>query len=307
MLSAARLHPIRLAMTSSAPNTLYDEKNGNLFDEGAELHDPGLYTPGEQAHQIETWADIGPNEIQFYREFGYLSVRQAFTPAEIQDAIDGIIALLMGERPDFKEVVFEASARDLLDTLGPQERMDAVRKLGEFEAHEPRLKAISQHPKLLAVVKRLLHDRTPEMFQDMALLKPPRIGREKPWHQDHAYFDYPLDTPVVGVWIALDEATVDNGCMQLLPGRHTGPIIHFKRRDWQICDQEIMGTKSVAAPLPPGGALLFDGKLPHGTPHNTSPKRRRALQFHYAPADIHKHAPAERLKIFGSEGKNVTC
>ncbi len=213
----------------------------------------------------------------------------------------------MGEHPDFEHVVFEASARERLAEMGPDERMDVVRKIGVFEAHEPRLKAISQHAQMLSVITKLLHGRTPEMFQDMALLKPPLIGREKPWHQDHAYFDYPLDTPVVGVWIALDEATVDNGCMQILPGRHTGPIIHFKRRDWQICDREIMGTQSVAVPLKPGGLLFFDGKLPHGTPHNTSPKRRRALQFHYAPDDIHKAPPDERLVHFGSEGKDVSC
>jgi hypothetical protein len=138
---------------------------------------------------------------------------------------------------------------------------------------------------LWAVAKKLIGDKEPEMFQDMALVKPPRLGREKPWHQDHAYFDYPLGMPVLGVWIALDAATIENGCMQLLPGRHReGPITHFQRRDWQICDNVIMGTKSVAAPLPPGGLLLFDGLLPHGTPHNSSANRRRALQFHYAPA-----------------------
>lgn len=281
--------------------------NNALFDEGAELHDPNLYRPTSEASQVETLADIGPAEIAFYREHGYLSVRQAFTPAEMQAAIDGIASLIMGEHPDFEHVVFEAAVKDRLADMGPDERMDCVRKLGVFEAHEPRLKAISQHAALLKVVTQLLHGRTPEMFQDMALLKPPMIGREKPWHQDHAYFDYPLDTPVVGVWIALDDANIDNGCMQILPGRHHEPLIHFKRRDWQLCDTAVLGTESVAAPLPSGGMLLFDGKLPHGTPHNNSPKRRRALQFHYAPDDIHKSPPEVRLAAFGSEGKDVTC
>jgi phytanoyl-CoA hydroxylase len=283
------------------------QADGATFDEGAELHDPALYQPTNEAHQVDSLADIGPDEIAFYHEHGYLSVRQAFSPQEVSDALAGISSLIMGENPDFDHVVFEAAAMGKLEEMGVEERMDNVRKIGAFEAFEPRLKALSQHSVLLGVVKKLMHDRTPEMFQDMGLLKPPRIGREKPWHQDHAYFDYPLDTPVVGVWIALDEATVDNGCMQLLPGRHQGPIIHFKRRDWQICDHEVMGTKSVAAPLPPGGLLLFDGKLPHGTPHNTSPQRRRALQFHYAPDDIHKAPPEVRLAAFGNEGKNVTC
>jgi phytanoyl-CoA hydroxylase len=280
---------------------------GPRFDPGAELHSPDLYRPTADAFQVDSLADIGPTEIAFYRANGYLSVRQAFTPAEINGALAGLSSLIMGEKPDFEHVYFEASVRDRLPDMGPEERMDSVRKIGEFEAHEPRLKALSQHAQLLAVVTTLLGDRPPEMFQDMALLKPPRIGREKPWHQDHAYFDYPLDTPVIGVWIALDDANIENGCMQILPGRHHEPLIHFQRRDWQLCDTTVLGTASVAAPLPSGGLLIFDGKLPHGTPHNTSSKRRRALQFHYAPKNIQKSPREVRLAAFGSEGKNVTC
>ena len=86
-----------------------------------------------------------------------------------------------------------------------------------------------------------------------------------------------------------------------------GPKIHFKRRDWQICDDEIMGCEAVAVPLKPGGMLLFDGLLPHGTPHNNSGERRRAIQYHYAPDTAQKVEDAYRLGIFGSEGKDVTC
>jgi len=278
------------------------------FDPGAEMHAPELYQPVATGFGVDRLEDIGPAEIAFYREHGYLIVRQAFTPAETAAALQGLIDLIMGKRPDFNGLHFESAAKDLLPTLTPDQRQDAVRKVWHFVNFEDRLKALSHHPKLLAVIRRLMGDREPAMFQDMALIKPPRLGREKPWHQDNAYFDYPLGTPVVGVWIALDEATVENGCMQFLPGRHReGPKIHFQRRDWQICDNEMMGTKSVAAPLQPGGLLLFDGLLPHGTPHNSSPKRRRALQFHYTAEDVVKSAPEERLKHFGSEGKNVTC
>ena len=167
-----------------------------------------------------------------------------------------------------------------------------MRKIGAFIDFDARLKAISHHAGLLSAMRPLMGGAEPEMFQDMALIKPPLLGREKPWHQDKAYFEYPLGTPVVGVWIALDEATIANGCMQILPGRHKeGPILHFQRRDWQICDNVIMGTKSVAVPLKPGGLLFFDGMLPHGTPHNSSPTRRRALQFHYLPEGVPRSDP----------------
>ena len=278
------------------------------FDPGSELHPPELYHPAGTAFGVEHFEDVGPRELAFYREHGYLVVRQAFTPREIADATAGLIALIMGSRPDFKHLWFEAQAKDILPTLNADQRQDAVRKLAHFVEFDARLKAISHHAKLWSILRTLVGGREPEMFQDMALIKPPRLGREKPWHQDQAYFEYPLGTPVVGVWIALDEATVENGCMQLLPGRHKeGPIIHFQRRDWQICDQQILGTDSVAAPLAPGGLLFFDGLLPHGTPHNSSGQRRRALQFHYAPTGVVKSPPSERLQHFGSEGKNVTC
>ena len=95
----------------------------------------------------------------------------------------------------------------------------------------------------------------PFMSQDMALIKPPFVGSEKPWHQDQAYFNIPLGQTVVGVWIALDEAVPENGCMYIIPGSHTeGPVIHFKRRDWQICDTEVASDHAIAVPLKPGGA-----------------------------------------------------
>lgn len=279
------------------------------FDPGSDMHAPELYQPAGVGFGVDHLEDIGPAEVSHFQEQGYLIVRQAFAANEVSDALQGLVDLIMGKNPDFTGVMFESKARDLIDQLGPEARQDAVRKLMFFTEYDPRLKALSHHPKLLRVVSNLLGEREPQLFQDMALIKPPRLGREKPWHQDNAYFNYPQGTPVVGVWIALDEATIENGCMQFLPGQHrTGPRIHFQRRDWQICDTEILGQHSVAAPLTPGGLLLFSGLLPHGTPHNSSAHRRRALQFHYAPADVAQLPDHdERLKYFGSEGKNVTC
>lgn len=284
------------------------QKVEGKYDPGAEMHDPDLYNHGSIAGKIDGLDNVTGEHVALYREQGYLAIEGAFTPEEVEAGITGLIHLIMGGNPDFDGVMFEAKAREILPTLGPDARQDAVRKLMYFVDYDERLKNLSHHPKLLSVVERIMGER-PVMFQDMALLKPPRMGREKPWHQDHAYFDFPLDTRVVGVWIALDEATLDNGCMRVLAGQHkAGPVVHFKRRDWQICDTDVKGKQGVvAAPLKPGGLLLFDGLLPHGTPHNNSPLRRRALQFHYRNASSQKWTKGERLSIFGSEGKDVEC
>ena len=109
-------------------------------------------------------------------------------------------------------------------------------------------------------------------------MKPPFHGAEKPWHQDTAYFDYTPLGGVIGVWIALDEATVENGCMQVIPGSHLdGPAKHYHVRDCQLEDGGVRVDRAVVVPLKPGGALFFSGLIHHGTPPNTSGDRRRAL------------------------------
>ena len=112
------------------------------------------------------------------------------------------------------------------------------------------------------------------------------------------------------MWIALDEATPENGCMRVLPGWHRqSPLPHFMVRDWQLCDDvaQAFKARSLAVPLAPGGCLIFDSFLPHGTPSNHSQAGRKALQYHYLPAGTARTTQAERLTIWGSEGKNVAC
>ena len=111
-----------------------------------------------------------------------------------------------------------------------------------------------------------------------------------------------------GVWIALDEATYENGCMHVIPGSHNeGPIPHVRRRDWQICDSHVARARDVVVPLAPGSALFFDGLLHHGTPENRTATRRRALQFHYLRPDAITTSDAERLLTFGPEGADAEC
>lgn len=253
-------------------------------------------------------AAVRDDHIRQFHEQGYLVVHDAFTPAEVQGGIDALVDLIDGKNPEFKGVIFEAAAREILPTLAPEQKQDAVRKLAWFVDFDARLKALAAHPALLEVVARIVED-TPHMFQDMALIKPPRIGREKPWHQDCAYFNLPLGTPVVGAWIALDEAKIENGCMHVIPGsQREGPVVHFQRRDWQICDTSVALERIVAVPLKPGGCLLFHGLLHHGTPPSRSTLRRRAVQFHYKPAGVPLgDDSAARLALFGSEGKDVEC
>jgi phytanoyl-CoA hydroxylase len=269
---------------------------------------PNLYSFNAVAEGIDGGFDrITDAHIQQFHEQGYLVVHKAFNRKTVRQALDGLLYLIDGNCPDFKWVQFEPKLAKEKNNLSGNERRDAVRKIYRFVEFDARLKAMAEDAGLIAALTRLMSE-APVMFQDMALIKPPHVGSEKPWHQDCAYFNLTLGTTVIGVWIALDGADAENGCMHIIPGSHKeGPMIHFKRRDWQICDTDVPVQRDVMVPLKPGGCLFFHGLLHHGTPANRSGRRRRALQFHYKPANSGEITTEERMQIFGGEGKDVTC
>ncbi|HEX6972475.1 MAG TPA: phytanoyl-CoA dioxygenase family protein, partial [Limnochordia bacterium] len=152
-------------------------------DRGAADHPPGLYRFDRPASGVQGFDDVNDEAIERFRSEGYLVIERAFTPAEVEDALVAISDLIGGKHPDFRGIQLEAAARERWPELSDLERQDAVRKLMAFVRYDSRLDALAHHPRLRDLLTRIMGE-PPELFQDMALLKPPRIGREKPWHQD---------------------------------------------------------------------------------------------------------------------------
>jgi phytanoyl-CoA hydroxylase len=294
------------------------------FEKAVADHEPWLYKNHGSFHAIDGLASLDSAAEAQYDRDGFLVVRHAFSPDQVRTALDELKAMATADDPECAMVTYEGGMRAKIEALGidtggqepdpavvlanipAAERAPLVRKFMGFTKTHPPLRAISHAPALREAVERLAGEPT-RMFQSMALVKPPG-GREKPWHQDHAYFDLPLESKIVGVWIALGHVTAQNGAMFMLPGVHRdGPIVHFKRRDWQICDTYLEGKKPVALEMEAGDLIFFDAKIPHGTPRNSTDEQRWALQFHYVPRSVEKVAEQLRLDVFGSDGKNVSC
>ena len=252
---------------------------------------------------------LTPEDVARFTEQGSFAIEGLFSAAEVEASLAGLrdIArrreelgdrIWVQEEPFFQQGGAEERAAD------PELR---IRKLARFVKADPRLAAAADHPNVHAVLDQLIGPGH-RLIQDMALMKPPHRGAEKPWHQDNAYFDWtPLDG-ILGVWIALDEATVENGCMQIVPGSHVdGPAKHFHVRDCQLDDRAVQTERIEVVPLKPGGALFFSGLIHHGTPANTSATRRRALQFHYAGAHCRRMTFAEHMAYFSDGAYYSGC
>ena len=193
-------------------------------------------------------------DLERFRDQGYLAMEGVLTPDEVVRCAAALDDLAR-RRPEGvgaqDEPYFQ---QDGVESVAPELR---VRKLWKFAGADQTLGAAVVAPRMVAIRDQLIGPGA-RLIQDMALMKPPHRGAEKPWHQDNAYFDWtPLDG-VLGVWIALDPATVENGCMQIAPGSHrAGPAPHYHVRDCQLVDQTSRADRAEVVPLGPGGALFF--------------------------------------------------
>ncbi|HAT12176.1 MAG TPA: hypothetical protein DCS97_16700 [Planctomycetes bacterium] len=167
------------------------------------------------------------------------------------------------------------------------ERELGVRKFFQFAQGDGFFWNLARDPRLRGPVEAVIGTGA-QLLQSLALVKPPEIGIPKAWHQDTPYFPIDPVTETVGLWIALDRATLENGCMQVVPGSHRqGVRPHVQGETGWCLDAEQSAraqAAAIAVPVEPGSALLFDANLLHFTDANRSPARRRALQFHYSSA-----------------------
>lgn len=186
---------------------------------------------------------LSEDQIAAYHRDGYVVIPDILSPAEVDQARKALTNLLEFRRSSTPEenaaskmfVQFEVGYKPESLDRPLEELEDKVRKYGNFIGLQPCLAAMTRPGHVIHEALSQLIGENPILFQDMALVKPPFIGSEKPWHQDNAYFSVaPLES-VCGVWIALDDATVDNGCMHVMPGAHRkGARLHIHDRDCEI-------------------------------------------------------------------------
>lgn len=201
---------------------------------------------------------------------------------------------------------FEAGVDPL--SLSDEEAEHSFRKLHGYENEHDTFAALVAHPRIRGFLGDLIGQEV--LLKDvMALSKPPFIGSEKPWHQDNAYFNW-LPLNLIGTaWIALDDATVANGCMHLLPGQHRrGPLRHHHTTDCEILPDRIDADRAVPVELQAGGVIYFSALLPHQTPPNGTPHRRRALQFQYRGVEARQVSKEDFGKVFAeADGQPASC
>ncbi len=230
--------------------------------------------------------------LKLVDEFDPGSVRSVFSAMEQSQLGDRYFE----ESGDKIRFFFEHDAFDDDGNL-TQSKEDSLNKMGHaMHDLDPVFDAFSRTAKLAATVASLGYD-DPVLLQSMYIFKPPHIGGEVYCHQDSTFL-YTEPESCIGFWFALEDATIDNGCMHFIPGAHKGPLkeLHYRNDDGEMTFKSLDDSPwpedaTVPAEAKAGTLVIFDGRAPHLSGPNRSDKSRHAYTLHVI--DRQSHYPAE--------------
>jgi phytanoyl-CoA hydroxylase len=168
-----------------------------------------------------------------------------------------------------------------------------VRRIYEPCTYYPPFRSLSEAAGLLDCVEQLLGPNLVFHYSKINM-KPPEIGSVVEWHQDLSY--YPLtNRDSLAVLFYLDDADRENGCLQVIPERHRGPLLdHTRDGIFQgRVTEPVDDSRAVPVEGRAGAAIFMHAMTPHASVTNTSTRPRRTLILSYRAADAYPIYVAE--------------
>ncbi|KAF8034939.1 hypothetical protein BT93_C1077 [Corymbia citriodora subsp. variegata] len=264
---------------------------------------------------------LSPDQLEFFNSQGYLVIESHACPEEI-DAMMKRMEQLLDE--------FDCSTASIFSTKNQQHTDDyfyesaenvsfffeekafgddgslkqpkqlSINKVGHaLHEHDPVFKAFSSSDKVCGMLSSLGY-RRPIIIQSMYIFKQPGIGGEVVPHQDNSFL-YTEPPTCTGLWLALEDATITNGCLWAIPGSHkNGLVRRFIRGEGGVSFDRPSPTYDkkdfVAIEVKAGSLVLIHGDLIHQSFENQSSKSRHAYSLHVVDTDGCKWAQSNWIR-----------
>jgi ectoine hydroxylase-related dioxygenase (phytanoyl-CoA dioxygenase family) len=235
---------------------------------------------------------LAEEEFAQYQREGYVVKRGLFDADTVSRVRERLREYTHGDRSTdgFQtQVEPEAEADPDLDAADAVRKFEGLGLLEDAVVH-----GLATDERIVRVAEDLLGPDV-KLLRSAAMFKPPHVGSEKGLHQDSAYYPVrPYDQ--VTTWIALDEATPENGCMEVRPGGHLEGLLDHETREYETDIVIPEGADDLThLPMEPGDVLFQHSLLPHRTAPNTTDRWRRSMIFMYMDARSRfTDPPAER-------------
>ena len=238
--------------------------------------------------------ELNPVHIEEFRMRGFVRIPRITSDDELAWLRQVYDALFAEKRGAYRGGYFD------LTRPYESEGEDLLPQIIAPEARFPQLKETSFWKNGAKLARYLLEVEEVRGWGHM-IRKPARIGASLPWHQDEAYWDPAFDYRALGCWMPLDDATIESGCMSMIPGSHLGDIVPHRHLNG---DPDVEGLETLTVPLraaeavqlptSAGGAVLHHCRMLHMSGPNVSANVRRAYANEWQTPPVKRAAPYER-------------
>jgi phytanoyl-CoA hydroxylase len=219
--------------------------------------------------------------VSSYEEDGYVICRDVLSAQEVDRLRRDTADLARGKYPC-------ETLQPLPATLSDDEALRRILCIHQPHYVSPVILEFVKHPRIAEVLTQVIGPNV-KCMQSMLFVKPPGFQGQA-WHQDEIYIPT-RDRSLCGAWIALDDATVENGCLWVIPGSHRNGYLypqkpHGNPDEFDGANESFGFDDSTEMPveLPAGSVVFFNGYLLHRSRKNRSKGYRRALVNHYMNA-----------------------
>ena len=237
---------------------------------------------------IEVPKPLTPAQVQFFIDNGYLVVPGLMEAAELAELKRDLVDVARGR--------YECDNIEPVDpTLSDQAVLESILCIHQPHYVSPVIERYVRHPKICGALSQITAAHLPfwdgsvKCMQSMYFVKPPNFQGQA-WHQDEIYIPT-RDRSLIGAWIAVDDATVENGCLYVIPGSHRPGYLYPQRPhensdEFDFAPESYGFDESVEIPVEvqAGALVFFNGYLLHRSYKNRGDTYRRVLVNHYCNA-----------------------
>ncbi|MBI5834933.1 MAG: phytanoyl-CoA dioxygenase family protein, partial [Armatimonadetes bacterium] len=231
---------------------------------------------------------LSPEQVRSFVDDGYLIVEGLVSAAEVDELRADTVRLARGEYPC-------DSLQPMPAELTDQQVTERILCIHQPHYVSPVIERYVRHEAVCGVLGQVTAAHLPhwdgsvKCMQSMLFVKPPGFQGQA-WHQDEIYIPT-RDRSLIGAWMALDDATVENGCLWVIPGSHRTGYLHPQRPhnrpdEFDVSAESYGFDESAEVPVevPAGSVVFFNGYLLHRSLRNRSQIYRRVLVNHYCNA-----------------------